>query len=217
MHRENPYASPAASHQSMRRRPRPNLAPYRPSLLASWFTWFFRGCDLQLRQSDPERDLVLHDHPSPTIALWILALGGPIFWLVVFSLVVYPNLYWLEQWIGTAVCLLFGSFGLLLRERTLLTSEFVHKTGPFMYRRQIAWADIATVMFRDCCIIWLVSVNETAIRFPACVVGVVNLPDVLERCLPSDVLEECAADLESYRRFVGARKCHPGNSSQLDG
>ena len=140
--------------------------------------------------------------------LWMVALGGPIVSPIVALLNPPAPHEWWAPWFIAGICFVAGGLGLIAAERVIFSPDCVRKIGPFWRRRRMRWPDVVSVDFEKNSDIVLVSVNGTRIRITPDLVGVTDMVDVLEYCLPDDVLEDCAIDLDTYRRFVGASKAH---------
>jgi hypothetical protein len=121
-----------------------------------------------------------------------------------------PNEWW-APWLAAGFLLTLGSVGLCADERVTFTSDSVRKVGPFWRRRQMQWSEVVSVSFQKDGDVVLASVDGKRIRVTPDMVGVVEMPDILERHLPCGVLDECAFDLGTYRRFVGEPRTKRSN------
>ncbi len=208
---DNPYRSPAACDQPSRPR-------FQPSRYDSWLCWIMRGCDLGSGRARQSGALVLQDHLLWSVAGWMLVVVGLLSGVVVPFLGPHSpdfTMTW-DAVFAVAFWLAAGGLVLFARERVVLTSDSIRQVGPFMRRRQMPWTSVVSVTFTRVGLVRLISVDGGQIQIPADLVGIVHLVEVLERCLPHDVLQDCAADLDNYRRFLGVGSHKSLNTPQRD-
>lgn len=193
----NPYACPDSWDQ-------PARMPFRPSWFSGEFFRLMRSCDFGLRSWEPTQPLVLREPLGCTSVFLAIALGPLVMIAAELCLQGYAGaIFWGHFCLG-GIYTLFGSWCLLLGERVTLTSDGIHKKGPFLRRQQKAWRDVVSIRFGETGVMRLVFGDDSEMPIRPGLVRVVHLAQALQQWLPENVLRECAEDVATYRGFVGS-------------
>jgi hypothetical protein len=163
---------------------------------------FLRGGNRPARRDPKTGELILEEPRVLNRFFWIMIIGFPNgIAILAFADPPPPGEHWIP-WFAAASCVGLGMLGISATVCVRVSAEGIRKEGPFSRKRHILWQEVASVTMDASGSPHISSSKDTRIIVETNLVGIAELPDILERHLPHDVLRNCEVDLIAFREFV---------------